>query len=330
LGITNIDLLLGGSFGGSQALEMAFCKELSINKMTLIATGAKESARNIAIHEAQRIALAADPTLTENNPDSGNSGLKAARAIGLLTYRTYDAFELQQTNNDHRLDDFRAASYIQYQGDKLVKRFHAHNYWHLTKCMDSHNLGRNRNGIENALKQIKIATTVIGINTDELIPTREQKFIQQNIPECSYYEISSDYGHDGFLIETDKIGKIINQQLNKPTTNKTNETMVKEITVTELKELFDNKDDFQLIDVREAFETEIATIGGELIPQGQVLDEHLKVSTEKKVVIYCRSGIRSANAIEALQHLNGFDNLYNLKGGILAWADEIDASIEKY
>ena len=105
---------------------------------------------------------------------------------------------------------------------------------------------------------------------------------------------------------------------------------VKELSVKELKELQDKNEDFQLIDVREDFEYDIAHLNGELIPLNQILDEAGKISKDKKVVVHCRSGARSANAIQALEQKFGFDNLYNLKGGILAYADEIDNSLAKY
>lgn len=106
--------------------------------------------------------------------------------------------------------------------------------------------------------------------------------------------------------------------------------MVKEITVSELKSLIDNDENFQLIDVREPHEVDIATIGGELIPLNNVPHNLLKIEKNKKVVVYCRSGKRSANAIQFIQQQTGQQNLFNLKGGILAWSDEIDNTIEKY
>jgi rhodanese-related sulfurtransferase len=105
---------------------------------------------------------------------------------------------------------------------------------------------------------------------------------------------------------------------------------VKEISVKELKQMMDSGEDFQLIDVREPNEFEVAEIGGELIPLSTVPDNADKFSKEKKVVVHCRSGKRSANAIQYLEQQHGFDNLYNLAGGILAWSDEIDPSVQKY
>lgn len=103
--------------------------------------------------------------------------------------------------------------------------------------------------------------------------------------------------------------------------------MVKELTVQELNNLIKNKEDFQLIDVREEFESEVASIGGLLIPLGKIYFHLGEIEKEKKVVIYCRSGKRSADAILLLQEAAGFDNLYNLKGGILEWSAEIDNTV---
>lgn len=106
--------------------------------------------------------------------------------------------------------------------------------------------------------------------------------------------------------------------------------MVKEITVGELAKMKEDGEDFQLVDVREPHEFDIANIDGELIPLASIVESRDKISTDKKVVVYCRSGGRSAQAIQFLQANFGFDNLYNLKGGILAYADEIDPGLTKY
>ena len=105
---------------------------------------------------------------------------------------------------------------------------------------------------------------------------------------------------------------------------------MQEITVQQLKSMKDAKEDFQLIDVREEYEHDICEIGGELIPMGEVADNIDKISRDKKVVVHCRSGKRSATVIQMLEQTHGFKNLINLKGGILAWADEIDTSVSKY
>lgn len=105
---------------------------------------------------------------------------------------------------------------------------------------------------------------------------------------------------------------------------------MKEKTVEQLKQMLDNKEDFQLIDVREPHEYEICNLKGELIPMNEVPSNLDKISKDKTVVIHCRSGARSGNIIQYLEGNYGYTNLYNLKGGILAWADEIDPEMPKY
>jgi adenylyltransferase/sulfurtransferase len=105
---------------------------------------------------------------------------------------------------------------------------------------------------------------------------------------------------------------------------------MKEVTVKELKEMMDSGADFQLIDVREPHEFDICNLGGELIPQGDIPGSVEKISKEKKVVIHCRSGARSGNMVQWLEKNHGYSNLYNLKGGILAWAREVDPEMPTY
>ena len=104
---------------------------------------------------------------------------------------------------------------------------------------------------------------------------------------------------------------------------------MKEISVQELKEKLDKGEDFQLIDVREDFEYQTSNLGGELIPLGGILIEQDKIDKDKQIVVMCRSGRRSAAAIMQLEQ-QGFTNLYNLQGGILAWSQEIDPSMTIY
>ena len=105
---------------------------------------------------------------------------------------------------------------------------------------------------------------------------------------------------------------------------------MKEISATELKQWNENKEDFQLVDVRERYEYEISNLSGVLIPMQHITEKLDEIDTDKKVVVMCRSGVRSANAIEYLEKNHGFENLYNLKGGILEYSDKVDSTIVKY
>jgi homoserine O-acetyltransferase len=162
------------------------------------------------------LAIEADPTWKETKPNAGAKGLKAARAIGMLTYRNYGIFKEKQTDADpEKMDDFKASSYINYQGDKLVNRFNAYSYWLLTKSMDSHHLARGRGGdLAVTLTSIQTPTLIIGINSDILCPLAEQKFMEAHMPNTSLVAIDSMYGHDGFIIETAQITTHLQAWLN--------------------------------------------------------------------------------------------------------------------
>lgn len=206
LNITTIDVLIGGSLGGQQSLEWAILEPNRIKRLIIMATNAQHSPWGIAFNESQRLALSADPTFYSNKPEGGSQGLKAARSIALLSYRHYDTYAISQQEVTHeKTDDFKASSYQNYQGEKLVKRFNAFSYWYLTKAMDSHNIFRGREHTPDILSKIKSRTLVLGITSDILFPPAEQRFIAERIPEAQYVEISSFYGHDGFLVETETL-----------------------------------------------------------------------------------------------------------------------------
>lgn len=210
LGIKEIEILIGGSLGGQQALEWAISSPEKIKNLILLATNAQHSPWGIAFNESQRLAITADRTFYANQRDGGAKGLKAARSMALLSYRSYESFD--KTQHEIEVDkktDFKASSYQRYQGEKLVKRFNAYSYYYLTKAMDSHNVGRGRNSVKDALDLIEANTLVIGIKNDLLFPVEEQKFLSRNIKNVSFTEIDSFYGHDGFLLELNTIENII-------------------------------------------------------------------------------------------------------------------------
>lgn len=217
LGINNIHLLMGGSMGGYQAMEWSVLEKNVIERLFLLATSPTESAWGIAIHATQRLAIEADSTWQDASPQAGQKGLKAARAIGMLTYRNYGIMVQKQTDPDtEKLDHYRAASYIHYQGDKLVKRFNAYSYWSLTKAMDTHHLGRGRGGnVEQVLQDIQQKTLLIGISSDILCPLEEQRHMKAHLPNATLVEIDSAYGHDGFMVEAEKISQCLSAWLSE-------------------------------------------------------------------------------------------------------------------
>ncbi|GGE98697.1 homoserine O-acetyltransferase family protein [Hymenobacter cavernae] len=206
LGLTKIHTLIGGSLGGQQAVEWAIQQPTLFENLILLATNARHSPWGIAFNESQRLAIQADHTYYSATPEGGQQGLKAARAMALLSYRSYEAYGTTQAElTDEKLDHFRASSYQQYQGDKLVARFNAYTYVALSKAMDSHNVGRGRGDLATALGQVQARTLVVGITSDVLFPPIEQQLLARYIHGAQYVEMESQFGHDGFLIETVQI-----------------------------------------------------------------------------------------------------------------------------
>ena len=213
LRIERIHTLIGASLGGQQVLEWALLIPDKIDHIIPIATNLKHSPFGIAFNEAQRMAIQADPTFFGKQENGGQAGLKAARAIGMLSYRTYEGYQITQSqDNNSGFDDFKASSYQQYQGEKLAKRFNAFSYWILSKAMDSHNVFRNRD--EKVFERCLMPALVIGIDSDLLFPITEQEEISKQLPNARLISLHSDFGHDGFLVETETLANHITQFLN--------------------------------------------------------------------------------------------------------------------
>jgi homoserine O-acetyltransferase len=212
LGAPKIHIGIGGSMGGQQLLEWAVEEPCLFEYIFPIATNAQHSPWAIAFNASQRFCIEADNTWKEKNIHAGMEGMKVARSVALISYRHYKTYLQSQYETDYlQIENFKSESYQRYQGEKLAKRFNAFSYYKLSQSMDSHNVGRGRGSIENALHHIKSKTLAIGIETDILFPLVEQQFIAANIPGASYKSIHSNYGHDGFLLEYESIGNLINE-----------------------------------------------------------------------------------------------------------------------
>jgi homoserine O-acetyltransferase/O-succinyltransferase len=209
LEIDQIQYLLGGSLGGQQALEWGIIEPAIIKKMILFSSNAIHSPWGIAFNESQRMAISNDPTWEQRHPNAGMEGMKVARAIALISYRNYDTYNRTQSRDEGQIDFFRANTYQNYQGEKIKRRFNAFSYWVLSKMFDSHDVGRNRGGVKEALSKVKAETLVIGISSDILFPPVEQARIAEGIKNAKFIEIDSNYGHDGFLIEFEAMSKAI-------------------------------------------------------------------------------------------------------------------------
>lgn len=210
LGISKIFIALGGSTGGMQLLEWAIEEPTLFDFIVPIATNAVLSPWGIAFNASQRMAIEADSSYLQRTIDAGQKGLAAARSIALLSYRHYNGYEITQPRDKAFVPlgnavTYAADNYQRYQGLKLVNRFNAICYYRLTQAMDSHDVGRNRGGVEKALQSITAKTLVIGIQSDVLYPIEEQEYLQKKIRGAELLSIASDFGHDGFLLEYEKI-----------------------------------------------------------------------------------------------------------------------------
>ncbi|RYY61616.1 MAG: alpha/beta fold hydrolase, partial [Chitinophagaceae bacterium] len=211
LGIKEVLVALGGSTGGMQLLEWAIMEPELFRHIVPIVTNAALSPWAIAFNASQRMAIEADGTWLEQRPDAGQKGLAAARSIALLSYRHYNGYDITQPRGKSFVSlspetAFAADNYQRYQGLKLVNRFNVISYYRLTQTMDSHDVGRNRDGgVEGALKKITARTLVIGIKSDVLYPISEQEYLRDQINGAELLSIASDFGHDGFLLEYEKI-----------------------------------------------------------------------------------------------------------------------------
>ncbi len=212
LGINKIKMAIGGSCGGYQVMEWGMMEPQVIENMSILCSSPKEAPWGVAIHSVHRATIELDPTWGQETKEAGIEGMKRARQVGLLFYRNHEAYnERQKEESENVTQYFKVSSYLKYQGDKLAKRyFNPISYYKLTKVLDTHNIARNRfKTTDEALASIKQKTLIIGIHSDLLCPISEQVHMKENIPNCEYHEIESLFGHDGFLIENEKIAESI-------------------------------------------------------------------------------------------------------------------------
>ncbi len=209
LGIKHIHTIIGGSVGGHQAVEWAIAEPEICDNLVLLGSSAVISPWVAAFNQSQRLAIHADNTWGQKSANAARAGLKAARSIALLSYRNNTAYNSTQ-HDEYSFDKIRKAeSYQSYQGEKLVNRFNAYGYYAITKTMDSHDVGRGRGGIKKALAQIKAKTLVIAISTDILFPLSDSQQLVEGIENSRLDVIESNFGHDGFLVETVQIAQSI-------------------------------------------------------------------------------------------------------------------------
>ncbi len=230
LGIDRWAVVVGGSMGGMRALEWAVTEPDRVEKLFVLASTPASTGDQIAWCAAQLAAIRADAGFDRGDyydaePGRGpHLGLEVARRIAHTTYRSEQEINLRfgrraQTGEDPLGGGGRFAieSYLDHHAEKLTHRFDANSYLVLTEAMNSHDLGRGRGGVAAALSRVTARTAVAAIESDRLYPPHLNAEIAAGIPDCApLVVIGSPYGHDGFLVEVDRVGEVLFELLDKP------------------------------------------------------------------------------------------------------------------
>jgi homoserine O-acetyltransferase len=224
LGITDVAAVIGGSMGGARALEWIVTHPGKVRAGLVLAVGARATADQIGTQSSQVAAITSDPNWcggdyygTGRSPDIG---VQIARSFAHLAYRGETELD-DRFGNDPQGDEdpatggrYSVHSYLQHQGRKLLARFDAGTYVALTDALSSHDVGRDRGGVEAVLRSCSVPAVVGGISSDRLYPLRLQKELAHLLPGCERLDVvDSVYGHDGFLLETDAVGTLIRRTL---------------------------------------------------------------------------------------------------------------------
>jgi homoserine O-acetyltransferase len=220
IGVKKYQLAVGPSLGGMRSLEWAITYPELIGAICTIGSSAVATGDQIGAASIQLRAIKSDPNF--NNGDYYEQsvgpieGMGIARRIAHLTYRTESEMDVRfgRELQGDETGRYAVESYLDHQAQKLAKRFDANTYIALTEAMNSHDVGRDRGGVAAALATIKVPIAVVSIDTDRLFPPRLQQEIVELSPEvATLHTISSPFGHDGFLIEVESVGQIIQNAL---------------------------------------------------------------------------------------------------------------------
>jgi homoserine O-acetyltransferase/O-succinyltransferase len=220
LGIERWAAMIGGSMGAMRALEWCVGYPDRVERAVVLAVTAAASAEQIALCSLQIRAITSDPAFAGGDYyDSGvhpHEGLSLARGLGQLSYRTEHEFDVRFAREAQEDEDplqggrYAIESYLEYQGEKLTGRFDANSYLVLSEAMNHHDLGRGRGGVAAALASVRARVTVAGIASDRLYPLYQQREIARLLPgEVDVHVIDSEFGHDGFLLESVAVGAVI-------------------------------------------------------------------------------------------------------------------------
>ncbi|UUZ79905.1 homoserine O-acetyltransferase [Paenibacillus sp. P26] len=219
--------VVGGSMGGMQALEWSILYPDRVRTCVLIATCHRLSPMGIAYNDVARQAILSDPGWLGGEYYGGPGpvkGLAIARMLGMVKYGTAEMFDRKfnrtLAGTGDELDFWSAYEverYLRYQGEKLVARFDANSYLYLLKAMDTHDVCRGRGSLEEVLQRTKASFVVAGITSDSFYPCKEHqelvRLLNQLGKRAVYLELESPHGHDAFLIETEKLRKLLRPYL---------------------------------------------------------------------------------------------------------------------
>ncbi|MBS6671117.1 MAG: homoserine O-acetyltransferase [Actinomyces graevenitzii] len=219
LGIERWNTVVGASLGGHRAIEWATMYPRRVERLVMVASGAQTTAEQAAWAHTQIRAVQLDPHWNGGDyyDDAVGpvAGLALARQIAHTTYRCPneldERFGRLPQNAEDPLTGGRLAveSYLDYHGEKLVRRFDAGSYVALCRTMISHNVGRERGGLRSALRTVTAKTLCIAVDSDRLFFPAQVKRMAGLIPNASYALIHSAHGHDGFLIEFDQVNELL-------------------------------------------------------------------------------------------------------------------------
>jgi homoserine O-acetyltransferase len=231
LGLERWAAVIGGSMGGMQSLEWAVSYPDRLERVAVLAAPAISNADQIALNSVQLEAIRMDPAFADGNyydaadGEGPHRGLALARRMALLNYRSptelNDRFERSWQSGVSPLGGggrYAVESYLDFHGNKFTRRFDANSYITLVEAMNSHDVGRGRGGTAQALSRVTAKALVLGIDSDRLFPVPDQRVIAShapgNIDGNVPHVITSQFGHDGFLIEDRIVGAQIDRLLN--------------------------------------------------------------------------------------------------------------------
>jgi homoserine O-acetyltransferase len=212
LGVQQLELVTGPSLGGMQALEWAALYPDRVKSIVPIGVGGRHSAWCIGMSEAQRAAIYADADWNggyycDERPP--RRGLAAARMMAVCSYRSWSSFQRRFGREECTNGEYQVQSYLRHQGQKINDRFDANSYVRLTQAMNDFDLSRGRGNYIDVLESIRQRALIVSVSSDILYPAHEQALLAKHLPNARYEILESDYGHDGFLVQTGELSRLI-------------------------------------------------------------------------------------------------------------------------